>query len=69
MIVMLGKIKAFLQNHKNKILAAVSFITAGYFIYKYYDDEPISISEFINKATAGKVSDAIFDGNILYFLS
>jgi hypothetical protein len=46
---MLAKIKAFFKNHKNKILAATSFIAAGYFFYKFFskDDSEVELSTFL----------------------
>lgn len=46
---MLAKIKAAISNNKNKILAAISFLAAGYFLYKYFDDDAhvIKMSSFL----------------------
>jgi hypothetical protein len=46
---MLAKIKAAIKTHKNKILAAISFVAAGYFIYRYFDEDEsiVKISTFL----------------------
>jgi len=36
---MLSKLKSFLSRHRYKILAGVSFMVGGYFLYQYAVDE------------------------------
>lgn len=45
---MFTKIKGFLDKHKYKILAGVSFALGGYAFYQYYNDESrIKLSAFL----------------------
>ena len=46
---MLARIKAALKTHKKKILAAISFLAAGYFLSRYLDDDDstVKLSSFM----------------------
>lgn len=45
---MLERIKRYVKENKNKILAGISFAIGGYFLYKYFEEEETSkLSSFI----------------------
>lgn len=46
---MLDRLKISIKNNKKKILAAVSLLAAGYFLYKYIDEDNsvVKISTFL----------------------
>lgn len=44
---MLAKTKAFVREHKNKLLAGASFLLAGYFIAKCFENDEVKLGSFI----------------------
>lgn len=66
---MLTTVWGFLLKHKNKILAALSFGMAGYFIWKCQKYVAVSFSSFMEAVKQGKVKEFVLDHNTIFFRS
>lgn len=66
---MLATVQGFLRKHKNKLLAALSFGLAGYFIWKCQEQEEISFTSFLEAVKQEKVKEFVLDNNVIYFRS
>mgnify|MGYP000107771629 CR=1 FL=1 len=67
---MLRKIFDKIKQHRYKILAAVSFIAAGYFFYCTFNDEKnVKLSTFLDALRSEQINDIIIKGDTIYFRS
>jgi hypothetical protein len=67
---MLKNIIIKIKKHKYKILAAVSFVAAGYFCYCYLnDDKNIKLSAFLDALRNDQINDVVVQGDTVYFRS
>lgn len=67
---MLKKIIIKIKQNKYKILAAVSFVAAGYFFYCYFnDDKNVKLSTFLDALKSDQINDVVIKGDTIYFRS
>lgn len=59
-----------IKKNRYKLLAAVSFGLAGYFIYRSYNDEhKIKLSTFLNALSSDRVDNVVVKGEKIFFKS
>lgn len=59
-----------IKKHKYKILAAVSFVAAGYFFYySFGDDKTIKLSTFLEALSSDQINEVVVKGDVVYFRS
>ena len=59
-----------IKKHKYKILAAVSFLAAGYLFYlSLNDDKNIKLSTFLEALRAGQLDEVVLKGHNIWFRS
>lgn len=66
---MLAKTKAFVREHKNKLLAGASFLLAGYYFYKCFESDNVKLGSFIEAVKSGQVNDVLIEGQSIIFRS
>lgn len=66
---MIATVQGFLRKHKNKLLAALSFAMAGYFLWKWQQEEEVSFTSFLEAVKQGKVKEFVLDNDVIYFRS
>lgn len=67
---MLKSLMQKLQKHRYKILAAVSFIAAGYFFYYSFSDERnIKLSTFLDALRSEQINEIVVKGDKVFFRS
>ncbi len=60
---MLKTIITKIKKHKYKILAAVSFVAAGYFFYCCFnDDKNVKLSTFLDALRSDQINDVVIKG-------
>lgn len=59
------------NTHKYKILAATSFLAAGYFAFKFIQEEgePTKWSSFVEAIRQHHVTEVVVDGDAVFFRS
>lgn len=67
---MLKRIIEKIKQHRYKILAAVSFVAAGYFFYySFSDDRSIKMSTFLDALKSEQINEIVVKGDTVYFRS
>lgn len=67
---MIRRIIEKIKQHRYKILAAVSFAAAGYFLYCTFNDEKnVKLSTFFHALRNEQINDVVIKGDVIYFRS